>query len=666
MKTIGIKLADGSFYPVLEEGSAQTKKLELTTANNNQTKVMVDLYRSATCSMEDAEYVDSLQIENLIEHPNGEAVIAFTVSLDEDNQLDAQIIDEETGNSSVAEKIQLISRTIEERLNTDEFGITEGEEPEFNETEVSEEDIEQAEEGEPAVEETADETEENNSNAGTVAAVALGGVAAGAGLMAMANAINKKREEENETIDEGLASFHPEDDAAASQEILADQDEAIFEDIETDDTDAEEVSAEEIMSSSNESAIEEDTVEDVFSEALPESDETFEMDDAISEEASIFEDDTIVEDKPLFEDDTIVESSPVFEDDTIVEESPVFEDSNESEDTDDIFADTSDMDFASDQPAADESSGFADMVGFDDSDTIFGDMTEDNGLNDMFAEDKTEDDLIQNETIVADNAFNADDTAASEDLFADMPSETSAIDDMFADSDSSAETLITDDLFADDVFADSSDNSSANENNSEDLFGDMNLDDMDFEDTTPAAGGISFTGLYDKETEMGTSSLDDDDDTKKNTKVPVIICLICAVICILAVILILFVIPSPCNVLKKNGTKEQVKEVVAEPSPAPVVEEIEPVVEEEPAVPEAKEDEIVIVEKAEEVVPVQPEPAVKKPENIEYKIKWGDTLWDIAGTYYKNPWKYKYIARYNGIKNPDYIISGTKIIIPAE
>ena len=98
MKTIGIKLADGSFYPVLEDNTPSEKKLELTTAHNNQTKVMVDLYRSANCSMDDAEYVDSLQIENLVARPNGEADIKFTISLDEDNQLSAKIVDSETGN----------------------------------------------------------------------------------------------------------------------------------------------------------------------------------------------------------------------------------------------------------------------------------------------------------------------------------------------------------------------------------------------------------------------------------------------------------------------------------------------------------------------------------------------------------------------------------------
>ena len=47
-----------------------------------------------------------------------------------------------------------------------------------------------------------------------------------------------------------------------------------------------------------------------------------------------------------------------------------------------------------------------------------------------------------------------------------------------------------------------------------------------------------------------------------------------------------------------------------------------------------------------------------------YDIKWGDTLWDIAGTYYRNPWLYPKIARENGISNPDLIFAGTRIFIP--
>ena len=48
MKMIGIKLADGSFYPIMEEGKPCRKNLGLTTVKDNQTRVLVDLYRSKT------------------------------------------------------------------------------------------------------------------------------------------------------------------------------------------------------------------------------------------------------------------------------------------------------------------------------------------------------------------------------------------------------------------------------------------------------------------------------------------------------------------------------------------------------------------------------------------------------------------------------------------
>ncbi|CEM60657.1 LysM peptidoglycan-binding domain-containing protein [Treponema phagedenis] len=59
----------------------------------------------------------------------------------------------------------------------------------------------------------------------------------------------------------------------------------------------------------------------------------------------------------------------------------------------------------------------------------------------------------------------------------------------------------------------------------------------------------------------------------------------------------------------------------------------------------------------------RPEP-VTPGAAVRHKIKWGDTLWDLSDTYYKNPWLYKKIARHNKIKNPDLIISGRYIEIP--
>ena len=451
MKTIGIKLADGSFYPVLEDNTPSEKKLELTTAHNNQTKVMVDLYRSATCSMDDAEYVDSLQIENLVARPNGEADIKFTISLDDDNQLSAKIVDSETGNESNT-TITLVSRTLEERLVTDEYGI-------------------------------------NDSNSNKASAVAAGAVAAG-GLLAAAAAMREKVKDETE--------------------------------------------------------VEEESVVENVDDGVP------------------FGDETLVEEAAVEES---VSNEEIPADETIIDET------------------------------------FADEALADDT------ITEDNsGLPDMDFD--IPDDTTETETPeMPDDFFNTDDLDNTEERQETMKDPT-------------------------------------------------------FDSVSPAAGGLNFDGLYDEETERGTPAENGADEVKKKTKVPVIICIICAIICIIATLLILFIIPSKYNLITKKHAKEAGTTVAIE-EPAPEAEPI-PEPEPEPVVPEAKEDEIIIIEKAEEVVPAQPPVAEEKPKNITYKIKWGDTLWDIADTYYKNPWKYKYIARYNGIKNPDYIISGTKIVIPAE
>lgn len=558
MKTIGIKLADGSFYPVLEDNKPSEKQLELTTAHNNQTKVMVDLYRSATCSMNDAEYVDSLQIENLNARPNGEADIKFSVSLDEDNKLSAKIVDSETGNESNT-NITLVSRTLEERLVTDEYGIN-----------------------------------DSDDKKGKGAAVAAGALAAG-GLLAAAAAMREKQKEEVE----------PE--------------------------------------------IEEEPVVEDVDEGVPFGDETFVEEPVVEDEADAVEETAAEDESAEIPADVPAEESA---DEEIAAEDSI----SESESLDDMNFDLPD-DTVADESVTDET--FADDSFADEtiSDVTITDET--------FSEESTSDDTIADDTIINETPAASDDTIIN-DSFADE----SIADDSFADE------SISDDLPDMDFdLPDDTTETTEDENPMPDDF--FNTDDLDntenteetmkdptFDSESPVAGGLNFDGLYDEETERGTSAQNDEEEVKKKTKVPVIICIICAIICIIATLLILFIIPSKYNLLTKKHAKDNcntvaIEQPVAEPE---LVEEPEP----EPAVPEAKEDEIVIIEKAEEVVPAQPPVAEEKPKNITYKIKWGDTLWDIADTYYKNPWRYKYIARYNGIKNPDYIISGTKIIIPAE
>jgi LysM repeat protein len=537
MKTIGIKLADGSFYPVLEDNKPSEKKLELTTAHNNQTKVMVDLYRSATCSMDDAEYVDSLQIENLNARPNGEADISFSVSLDEDNQLSAKIVDSETGNESNTE-ITLVSRTLEERLVTDEYGIN--------------------------------DSKDDKSDKSGAAAVAAGALAAG-GLLAAAAAMRDKQDPDSE----------------------------------------------------NEIEVEEEPV----------------VDDTIDEEVP-FGDETFV-DEPIVEDEVTEEAGDDFAESGDLSDGAENIESSEADAMDEITESDAlpDMDF--DIP--EESTEGEEIAASDE-------INED----DLFTSEET---VTSDETIASDETFSSDETISAEDSIEDDTSSDTLPDMDFDLPDDTTETSeIENPEMPDDFFnTDDLDNT----DNNEDI-----MNDSSFDSDSPAAGGLSFDGLYDEETERGTPAQTEADEVKKKTKVPVIICIICAIICIIATLLILFIIPSKYNLITKKhakdkGTTVAIEQPAPEPEPAPAPEP-------EPAVPEAKEDEIVIIEKAEEVVPKQPPVAEEKPKNITYKIKWGDTLWDIADTYYKNPWRYKYIARYNGIKNPDYIISGTKIIIPAE
>lgn len=543
MRTVGIKLADGSFYPIMEEGSAQTKKLELTTANDNQTCVMVDLYRSKTCSMDDAEYIDTLKIENLNAHQNGEPSISFDVGLDENGELSASIADPETGATSNSQ-ITLVSRTAEERLVADDYSIS-GEE-QIEETSVEEPLVE-----EEPVEEAAEETDEKD-NSDAVAA----GVVAGAGLLAAAGIIaanNKKDEEPTEEVIEEPA-------------------------------------------------------------------------EEISEEAA---DETITEDDFTLGDDSIApvdESSGFVADDTGADEIS-------SDDT------LPDMDF--DMPEETEAAPADETIAEDDSFDLPDDTTQ-------AADDKF--DLSDNTTESADDSFDLpDDTTESSDDSFDLPDDTTIPGD---------ETILEDESFS--TPQELTDTSI--DDDTDDFF-----NDIDSEPAPAPAEGLNFTGLYDKETEMGEPAAHEEDDIKKKTRAPVIICVVCAIICIVATLLVLLVLPGKFNLRQKHADKKA-QTAVEKQAEAPSQEAAKPAAEEKKAepVPQAKENEVVVIEKAEEVKPLPPPAAQTKSKDVSYKIKWGDTLWDIADTYYKNPWRYKKIAKYNNIKNPDHIISGTVILIPAE
>ncbi|MBR1639867.1 MAG: LysM peptidoglycan-binding domain-containing protein [Treponema sp.] len=556
MKTLGIKLADNTFFPILKEEEGSEKNLELTTVHNNQTKVMVDLYRSSRCIMKDAEYVDSLQIENLNSQPEGQARIYLSLLLDENNKLSAKIKDAETGNQDSTSVILL------ERPETD---LMEDDEVNF---ESDEEEI--------------PELAENGVKVLSVQ---------GPGLLATAEALLSK-ERENEADEVPVSEPEPEPEAEPKAESAPEAEPEVEAGTEAEP----EPEAETVPASEPEPEPEPEQVSAPETETtdLPESAENINNGDDMN-----------VDKKNEDEDFSSLDFSSLDLDLPEIEDTPAQEEKTDSLDLD------------------------LDLPDFPESE----------------AESETE------SPDLPDFSENENDSLDLPD-FPESESDSSELPD-FSENESESDSLDLPDF--------------PEETES------PNFDDFDIPEQTPAAaGGFDFAGLYDDE-----SALDDEGEGKKRTRLPLIICIICAVICILATLAILFIIPSKYNLLSRNSVKEAAAESAAptpieapaepEPEPEPAPEPIpEPEPEPEPEIPEAKEDEIVVIEKAEEVVPQQPPVIEEKPKNIVYKIKWGDTLWDIADTYYKNPWRYKEIAKYNGIKDPDHIVSGTIIEIPAE
>jgi len=107
---IGIKLADGSFYPVLPEGGQGRKKLVLTTVRDNQETVQIDLYRGEGEFAEETQYVGSLMIENIQPAPLKEPEVEVVLGVDEQGNLEATASDALTGESqSLSVSLQSLS-----------------------------------------------------------------------------------------------------------------------------------------------------------------------------------------------------------------------------------------------------------------------------------------------------------------------------------------------------------------------------------------------------------------------------------------------------------------------------------------------------------------------------------------------------------------------------
>ncbi|MBQ7158960.1 MAG: LysM peptidoglycan-binding domain-containing protein [Treponema sp.] len=624
MKTIGIKLADGTFYPILEEGEAKSRTLDVTTVRDNQTKVQIDLYRSETNSMTDAEYVDTLEVSNLEPHPNGEPDLHLSVTLDENNELKAEVIDAETGKKSEVQ-VQLVSRTLAEREASDvDFSLPE---TGIAASELAALETQQpTSEPQPPVEE--DKTDEFITDDFSFDDFTDEEFASKEQKKASENSEQAEKEIDASASDDNLAATTSLDDITLDLPPLDD-----FDSFTSDKTDAATETTDDFALDSEESK-----ADDMFDMT------DFSLDEPVSDTTA-----TVAETTESTETSEVTETN-AFADTT---------QTSETAETTTFDSDTSLDDISLDLPD------------FDDSEFDTDSLT-----TSTKTETKTE---IETETKSSDNLDEMDFTLPDfDDTTSDFSSETVAE----TSSDKTSDSDDLDNLFDDPVFNNDDFNSTTTQTAA--------VHSATSTATAASGSAMDFSDLYDDETLAGEHSTpyDEDagDEVKRKTRVPVIICVVCAIICIIATLLVLFIIPSKYNLIKSRNTKkvddsEWVKpkaEITLDETPMeenlpPPVETKEPepipVEEPEPQVPsvvetDAQEDKIVVAPKP-NIVPVPAEkPKVKK--DVRYRIKWGDTLWDISDSYYKNPWKYPKIAKYNHIKNPDLIISGTDILIPEE
>ncbi len=96
---IGIKTANGDFYPILSaEAGVSQKRLVLTTVRDEQTTVQIDLYQSQDeDSTAPGPYIGSLIVENIAPAASGEPDINLTVGIDADGNLNSTATDTASG-----------------------------------------------------------------------------------------------------------------------------------------------------------------------------------------------------------------------------------------------------------------------------------------------------------------------------------------------------------------------------------------------------------------------------------------------------------------------------------------------------------------------------------------------------------------------------------------
>ena len=114
VSTIGLKIANGEFYSIVDENSQSKKRLVLTTVHDNQHSAQIDLYRSYTRTMADALYIGSLVVENIKPMPKGEPSIELVIASASNGNINADAIDMDAASKNGRQSLSVSLRSLDE------------------------------------------------------------------------------------------------------------------------------------------------------------------------------------------------------------------------------------------------------------------------------------------------------------------------------------------------------------------------------------------------------------------------------------------------------------------------------------------------------------------------------------------------------------------------
>ncbi len=583
--TIGIKVADGTYFPVMEEDNTVKKKLVLTTVNDEQNSVQIDLYKGLGQELDNAVYLGSLLIEDIKPALKGTPEIELILGIDENGNLNA-----EAGASGEGER-QSLSVSLES-LNANEFTT-----PNFELDELSNEDFASIDGNIDDLNKIGDFDDEPGLDGEDIF-----------------GDLPKLDVEEPESVDLDVSfdpeeTIVPEDSFNVRASLVNEPFDAAESGIDESGLDTSELDTSELNTSELDTS-DLDT-SDLDTSDLDTSDlDTSDLDDEFSEDAFSV---SGMEDSDL-------------------------DDLGETE-VDKAELDTSGLDEAE-----------LDISGLDDLGATAADEPEFDASDlDVTELDTSELNEPELDTSGLDDEF-------SEEGFDDFPGDDFSEDDLSVDdfaTDGFPENDFAEDSFSDSVKSDNTGDYTSNEN-------------------------------------------------EKKRRPLALIILIIIILAILGIGALFFFRgvkgDSIPQLEAENGNTDSVVTAVDEDSEMPVEleKQAEPQPEEQPEPQQEKQAE---PEPEEQPEPQQEKPAEPEPEvsgavavdndessvaeaepvtsvdytevppegrggGVWYRLKWGDTLWDLSNSFYRTPWLYSLIAVKNKIKNPDVTYAGTDILIP--